>query len=236
MAVARVRRRTAVAPRGGVRGRPQQAELADKRREQILEAATRHFARDGFHETDVQVLADELQLGKGTIYRYFQNKEDLFLCAVDRVMARLRRRIDALEPRSGDPLDLIASAMIEYLTFFDAHPEFVELLILERAVFRERKKPTYFEYRERNVARWRAIYRDLIQRGRVRPMPPAAITDVVSSALYGAMFTNFFAGRKKSLEAQAAELVDVLFRGILSDKERAALARRAGNAGHGGRA
>jgi hypothetical protein len=36
------------------------------------------------------------------------------------------------------------------------------------------------------------------------------------------MFTNYFAGRHKPLEAQARDLVDILFYGILSDRERAA--------------
>lgn len=181
----------------------------------------RRFAATGYHETDLQELADELGLGKGTIYRYFATKEALFLAAVDQVMVRLRERIDEVRAKNYDPLERIGRAMQAYLAFFDSHPEFVELLILERAVFRDRKKPTYFEHRERNVGTWRALYQQLIDAGRVRPISPETITDTISSTLYGAMFTNFFAGRHKTLERQAAELVNVLFRGILSDPERA---------------
>src|SRR5262245_20789755 len=136
-------------------------------------------------------------------------------------MVRLRERIDEIRARKLEPLEQIATAVRAYLAFFDTHPEFVELLILERAVFRDRKKPTYFEHRERNVGTWRALYQQMIDAGRVRPISPAAISDTMSSTLYGAMFTNFFAGRQKTLETQAAELMDVLFRGILSDSERA---------------
>lgn len=203
------------------RGRPARPELIASRREQILDAATRRFASAGYHQTDVQELANELGLGKGTIYRYFENKEAIFLAAVDRVMVLLRKRIDEIREQPLDPLEQISRAMQAYLAFFDAHPEFVELLILERAVFRDRKKPTYFEHRERNVGRWRALYQQLIDVGRVRPIPPETISDTFSSTLYGAMFTNFFAGRQKSLEHQAAELVNVLFHGILTDAERA---------------
>lgn len=205
----------------GRRGRPRQPGLVAARREQILAAATHHFATGGYHETDLQKLADELALGKGTIYRYFTSKEALFLAAVDRVMVRLRERIDEVREQRLDPLEQIASAIRAYLAFFDSHPEFVELLILERAVFRDRKKPTYFEHRERNAGAWRTLYQQLIDVGRVRPLAPQTISETMSSTLYGAMFTNFFAGRQKSLETQAAELVDVLFRGILSDAERA---------------
>ena len=113
------------------------------------------------------------------------------------------------------------SRFFAYLSFFDQHPDFVELLIQERAVFKRRKTPTYFEHRERNVGRWQALYRELMDAGRVRRMLPDEITDVMSSALYGTMFTNFFAGRAKSLETQARQIIDVVFRGILSEEERA---------------
>lgn len=202
------------------RGRPPKPDLAESRREQILAVATEHFARLGYHATDVQKLADSLNLGKGTVYRYFKCKGDLFLAAADRVMRLLRIRVDAVRAQEADPLDQIYRAVGEYLAFFDANPEFVELLIQERAVFRDRKTPTYFEHRERNSGRWQALYRELIEAGRVRPMPPETISDVLSSALYGAMFTNFFAGRRKSLEKQAADIVDIVFTGILSDAER----------------
>lgn len=210
---------------------PAQSERAERRREQILAAATLHFARLGYHATDVQKLADELKLGKGTIYRYFATKEALFLAAVDRAMRRLVEQIDAVRAEAGDPLRMISHAVTTYLAFFDAHPEFVELLIQERAVFRDRKKPTYFEHRERNTGRWQALYRELMDAGRVRRMPPDAISDVLSSALYGTMFTNFFAGRDKSLEDQAAQILDIVLHGILTPGERAAHDRGGGDDG-----
>ena len=202
------------------RGRPAQPELARARREQILAKATQHFAAHGYHATDMQRLADELQLGKGTVYRYFASKEALFLAAVDRVMMLLLDHTEAARTSSNDTLAAIERVISAYLAFFDARPEFVELLIQERAVFRDRKTPTYFEHRARNVGRWQALFAQLMDDGRLRRKPPDAITDVLSSALYGTMFTNFFAGRRKSLETQAAQIVDILLRGILSDAER----------------
>ena len=41
----------------------------------------------------------------------------------------------------------------------------------ERAGFKDRERPTYFEHRENNVERWRQVYRRLIAEGRVRPIP-----------------------------------------------------------------
>lgn len=194
--------------------------LLASRREEILDVAVTLFAKHGYANTDTQLLADALGVGKGTLYRHFPSKENLFLAAVDRVMRELRRTIDGCIEKVADPLEQIAAAIRSYLTFFAEHPEFVELLMQERAQFKDRKKPTYFEHREANIERWRDRYRALIAAGRVRDMPVARITDVMSDLLYGTMFTNYFTGPRKPPEAQARDILDVVFRGILSESER----------------
>ncbi len=60
-----------------------------KGREAILDAATALFAQLGFNDADTQALAEKLGVGKGTLYRHFPSKRDLFLAAVDRVMRRM---------------------------------------------------------------------------------------------------------------------------------------------------
>ncbi len=202
------------------RGRPKDDELIARREEQILETATRLFAADGFARTDVQVVADELGVGKGTLYRYFESKECLFLAAVDRAMRQLREHVHAVVNADADPLDQIAAAIHAYLAFFDAHPECVELLILERAAFKDRKKPTYFEHRDANVGRWLDLFRGLIAAGRVRNAPVEEFTETISDLLYGTIFTNHFAGRREPMEVQARRILDTFFLGILSDSER----------------
>lgn len=47
------------------------------RREQILAAATRCFARNGFHETSMQDVIAEAGLSVGAVYRYFKSKDEL---------------------------------------------------------------------------------------------------------------------------------------------------------------
>jgi len=194
--------------------------LFASRREEILDAAVTLFAKHGYADTDTQLLVDALGVGKGTLYRYFPSKEALFLAAVDRVMRELCAQVDASIAGIADPLDQIAQAIRSYLTFFAEHQEFVELLMQERAQFKDRKKPTYFEYREANVERWRDLYRGLIAVGRVRDMPVARITDVLGQLCYGTIFTNYFTGQRQAPEAQAREILDVVFHGILSDAER----------------
>jgi len=203
-------------------GRPADPELWQRRREEILDAAATLFARHGYSQTDTQILADTLQVGKGTLYRYFPSKRELFLASVDRVMRRLRACIDARIAGVTEPLEQIALAVGAYLAFFAEHPDFVELLIQERAQFKDRKEPTYFEHRDLNVQRWRDMYRGLIAAGRIRDIPVERITDVFGDALYGTVIANYFAGQRKPSEEQARDILDIVFFGILSDKERSA--------------
>src|SRR5947209_2208293 len=103
--------------------RPADPALWARRQEEILKAAVSLFAEHGFSDTDTQVLADKLRVGKGTLYRYFPSKEALFLAAVDRVMRKLRACVDASMSGTEDPLDQIARGVRAYLEFFAEHPE-----------------------------------------------------------------------------------------------------------------
>lgn len=199
-------------------GRPRVIGLLERRREEILAAATEEFARRGYPGTDLQAVADGLEVGKGTVYRYFRTKEALFLAAVDRGMRLLTGRTNVAAARTSDPLEKIIRATHAYLVFFDEHPEIVELFVQERAQFRDRPRPTYFAHRDANLGPWRALLRSLISTGQIRRMPVDRITDVFNAALYGAIFTNYFEGRRRRPDLQAREILDVIFRGILGPK------------------
>jgi hypothetical protein len=139
-------------------------------------------------------------------------------------MRRMHEQIDASVNGIEDPLECISHGIRAHLEFFAAHPEYVELLIQERALFKDRKKPTYFEYRDRHAQFWRTLYQSLIDSGRVRAIPVDQIRAVISQLLYGTVFTNFFNGQEKSSDVQAREIIDIFFRGILTEAGRDSLA------------
>lgn len=197
-------------------GRPPQQGLAETRRHQILQEATRLFAAQGFQRTDLQDVADNLKIGKGTVYRYFPAKRELFLAAVDRGMCLLRDRLDAALASESEPIHQIEAAIRTYLGFFDDNPEIVELFIQERAEFRNRRKPTYFVHREANIDRWHDLFSKMMKHGQIRVLPVQDITDFISDLLYGMVFTNHFSGRKRSLAAQAERAIGILYSGILA--------------------
>ena len=53
-----------------------------ERKLKILKSAVKCFAASGFHISDIDNIAKNAGVGKGTLYRYFQNKEDLFFESV----------------------------------------------------------------------------------------------------------------------------------------------------------
>src|SRR5258708_39125249 len=91
-------------------GRPKDETLKPRREEEILDAAAKLFAERGYSNTDTQDLADAIQVGKGTLYRYFASKQLLFLAAVDRAMHRLRERIESSIGQTADPLVRVEQA------------------------------------------------------------------------------------------------------------------------------
>jgi len=190
------------------------------RREEILAAAATVFAECGYAETEMQAVADRCGVAKGTIYLYFPSKEKLFLATVDRAMTRLRESVRSAYEPVADPLERLEVAIRAYLEFFRDHRHFAELLIIERAVYRDRKTPTYLEHRKAHRGEWEKVYADLIEAGRMRDIPVNDILRFVSDLVYGTMFTNHFAGHEYTPAEQAHILVDILFHGLLSPSER----------------
>ncbi|MCE9564598.1 MAG: TetR/AcrR family transcriptional regulator [Planctomycetes bacterium] len=198
------------------RGRQRSDDLTARRREDLLSGATQVFATQGYQGADVQVIAQTCGLAKGTVYLYFPSKEALFLATVDRVMIRLRTTVREAYAGVTDPLDQIATAVRAYFAYFRTHPDHAELLIIERAEYRDRKTPTYLEHRRAAATEWEAVYAGLIRDGRIRNLPVARIGRVISDLVYGTMFTNHFEGGLRAPDDQARDVLDILFNGLLT--------------------
>ncbi|MGW0485398.1 TetR/AcrR family transcriptional regulator [Nonomuraea sp. NPDC003214] len=70
-----------------------------ERREQILDAATRAFARAGYAATGLDDIAAEAELTRAMLYRHFDSKAGLYRAVLDRACARLA------EATGGDDYD-----------------------------------------------------------------------------------------------------------------------------------
>ncbi len=204
-------------------GRPRDPDLETRRKAEILDVAAKAFVEFGFAGTQVQVIADRIGIGNGTIYRYFPTKEALFLAAVERGLAELTVEMDTiLADPHADSVGQIAAAITTYLKFFHRRPEMAELFIQERATFPLHHRPLYFATRDepgKECGRF-DLFNRLLAEGRVRPMPPERFFAVIGDLLYGTILTNLLTGRPADPASQATDILDVVFHGILTDSER----------------
>ena len=87
-----------------------------ERKLKILRAAAVSFATFGFHISDIDNIAKNAGVGKGTLYRYFQNKEDLFFESVKYCMDEMYNEI-------GKKLENVGYADFVGV-LFDAHMDY----------------------------------------------------------------------------------------------------------------
>ncbi|MCH8544579.1 MAG: TetR/AcrR family transcriptional regulator [Alcanivorax sp.] len=179
---------------------------ADERRAEILAAASKIFAAHGYRATDVQLIADAADVGKGTVYRFFATKEALFLGTMADVMERLSGDVDQQLAGLTDPWEALCTAIRTYFAFFQRHPEAVELFIHERAEFRDRSLPTYFAHSERRQARWLHLFRELGLSQHTWPTPEIAM-DILGDLAFGAIFVNPLLSRRPSLTTRAEHVI-----------------------------
>ena len=66
-----------------------------EREKNILEAARQVFGDHGFYQTKIQDIADEAGIGKGTVYEYFESKQDLFCRMVRHSLSLYTQRVRA---------------------------------------------------------------------------------------------------------------------------------------------
>jgi len=70
-------------------------EIRDSRRLQILEAALKLFATEGYGHSSISMLAKQAGISKGLMYNYFESKEALLAALIDHGMAQY---VDLFDP------------------------------------------------------------------------------------------------------------------------------------------
>jgi AcrR family transcriptional regulator len=77
------------------------------RRDAIMDAAVGFFAKKGYRDTTLDEIAIASEFGKGTIYNYFDSKEDIYTYIIDNVSLRLYEIIKQAEADTENTLDFI---------------------------------------------------------------------------------------------------------------------------------
>jgi TetR/AcrR family transcriptional regulator, fatty acid metabolism regulator protein len=101
------------------------------RRRQILDAAVRVFARQGFHSCRVSDIADEAGVAYGLVYHYFRSKDQVMNELFTERWSLLLAAIEEVDERDVSPrekLDAVAGFIIDS---YKHDPELMQVIIVE---------------------------------------------------------------------------------------------------------
>ncbi len=104
--------------------------------DKILAAAARLFSKHRFHEARMEDIAALAEVAKGTIYRYFRDKDELYLALLRLAGDAIHERLAVCHDAAIDPrrrLVLMVGAIIAY---FDEQPHLFDLITHAEAMQR----------------------------------------------------------------------------------------------------
>ncbi len=113
-------------------------EGKERRREAILAAAKRVFAKKGYHATTIADVAKAARISYGSVYWYFDSKDALFHALMDSEELALRRHIDAALEGVEDGEAAFRASVRATFEFFEGDRNMVKLLFRDSLVLGER--------------------------------------------------------------------------------------------------
>jgi TetR/AcrR family transcriptional regulator, fatty acid metabolism regulator protein len=196
---------------------------SDDKRQRILQAAAKVFARKGYHGARVSEIARRADVADGTIYLYFRNKEDILVSLFDEVMIEhLRQAREEVNALQGAHEKLRAIAR-RHLGLLGGNRD---LAVVFQVELRQSTK-----FMERFTASWLqdyfALLTDIIEQGQEEGSLRSDLPrKLVTKSFFGAldeMVTSWILSRRDyDLSEVAGPVVDLLLNG-------AAAPRRAGS-------
>jgi AcrR family transcriptional regulator len=164
-------------------------ERSDKS-QQIMQAAEKLFTSRRFHEITMDDVAKEAGVGKGTIYRYFRDKDDLFFqtatSGFDELCDLLRRKV----PGSACFSEQLLIACRHISSFFAHRRQLLRMIQTEdgrMALCQGEMQERWMDRRRNLVAALAEMIRKGVTEGQIRDDIPA---EVLASFLMGMLRTR----------------------------------------------
>jgi AcrR family transcriptional regulator len=180
----------------------------------------RLLQRYGYRKTTVEDIAHEAGIGKGTVYLHFPSKEEVALCYLDRVNARLHDRLRAIAGGCGSAKDklremLLVRVMVRFDSAADHHASVDDMLAALR--------PAMFTRRELNHADEAAIFAEVLAQGVESgefaigdPRPAGQTILLMTNSLLPYSLTPQQLGERDEVERKARQIAELLLAGLLA--------------------
>ncbi|MCB9357883.1 MAG: TetR/AcrR family transcriptional regulator [Calditrichaeota bacterium] len=200
----------------------------DQRRIQILEAAGKLFASQGYEKTSVDEIAKEAGLSKGAVYWYFSSKEQILIGLAEQFEHQSQDAVvdmAAMEQLGPEALYLSHRLLYEHKL---ANP--LPDLLFQQFVSMSSKYPDVADALDRNQQSWAGIIEGLtnnaVEVGYFKPTDTRMIAEVISALYRGTCTTRYDDPRR------AYEIIEytckLIYDSLVTDKRKAELAEGAG--------
>lgn len=203
---------------------PQSDSLSiEQKRERILIAATEVFANVGYNGADVQEIADRSEVGKGTIYRYFLSKENLFWECGVRVFHLLEAAIERSVEEGVGPLERLERVVIASGEIFYNHPDFVSIVMQTR--FAKKRIPEKLEkyLQHKFFTPILALFQDAIDQGLIPPGNPLDYNISVMDAIWGVTVFHRVGDDTQTLTDRLKFTLRIILDGLRSKPDNGAI-------------
>lgn len=187
-------------------------------RDAILEATDRLLARSGYKKMTIDDLANEVGIGKGSVYLHFSSKEEIALSHIDGIIEKLKSNLTAIAAKPlGVEIRLRQMLLERVLYRFDSVQHYTQSLNELLAVLR----PKLLERRKRYFSEEARIFADIIAEGQKAkifqkgdPLDLAITFLSSTNALLPYSLSAIELGDRSEIEDRARKTADVLIRGI----------------------
>ena len=204
--------------------------MAEDMRNRILDATERLLARLGYQKTTMDDIAREAGIGKRTIYLHFPSKEEVELGSIDRIVERLKERLETLALSGESPAERLRQMLLTRVLFrFDSVREYHQSIDEH---FRS-LRPAYMARRDRYFDEEARIFAKVLSYGCETGV--FAVEDSLATAQALLLATNAMLpsslstrelGERTDVEAKVCKITTLILDGLLR-REPASTDRRA---------
>lgn len=191
----------------------------EKKREEILNAAWAVFAEKGFSNARMDDIAKKGDIGKGTIYEYFKNKDELFLALYGNVCKQFHEAVFGTLKERNSATEGLERYIASTFRAFDEWREFAFILL---DFWSERRKgkadQSCFDEMCKDDIEWLAdLIRSGIENGEFRKVDPLGTASIIIALLDGLLIQCMFNSDLFSKMKTEKRVVDLILNGIKED-------------------